>query len=225
MAITDDAIDAIKQMIVDGTLRPGDRLPREADLAERLGLSRSSLREAVRALSAMNVLTVRQGDGTYVTGLEPDLLLESMAFLVDLHRDTSVVHLLQIRRLLEPAAAAIAATAMSEEEVARLQSLLDSLPEQPDLDQLVEADVAFHGAIAASTGNPILCSLLDTISTRSQRARHWRGLTEAGAIGRTVTEHRRILAAIAARDADAARAWATVHIEGVESWVRASMGE
>ncbi|MDP9209413.1 MAG: GntR family transcriptional regulator, partial [Actinomycetota bacterium] len=70
MAVTDEAIGKIKDMIVSGELGPGDRLPREADLAERLGLSRSSLREAVRALSLIRVLDVRQGDGTYVTSLE-----------------------------------------------------------------------------------------------------------------------------------------------------------
>jgi DNA-binding FadR family transcriptional regulator len=76
---TDDAIASIKQMIVTGELRPGDRLPREPDLAERLNLSRNSLREAVRALSLIRVLDVRQGDGTYVTDLDPTTLLETFA--------------------------------------------------------------------------------------------------------------------------------------------------
>ena len=69
MALTDEAIDKIKGMITSGELGPGDRLPKEADLAERLGLSRNSLREAVKALSMIRVLDVRQGDGTYVTSL------------------------------------------------------------------------------------------------------------------------------------------------------------
>src|ERR1700720_197279 len=76
VAVTDEAIEKIKSMIVSGTLRAGDRLPREADLAADLGLSRSSLREAVKALSLMNILDVRRGDGTYVTSLQPPLLLE-----------------------------------------------------------------------------------------------------------------------------------------------------
>src|SRR5262245_33032024 len=87
MRVTDQAIESIKQMIVSGELGPGDRLPREAELAERLGLSRNSLREAVTALSLVRVLEVRQGDGTYVTSLDPELLLETMAFVVDLHSD------------------------------------------------------------------------------------------------------------------------------------------
>src|SRR5690606_9727829 len=116
MALTDLAIAKIKQMIVDGELQPGDRLPREADLARRLGLSRSSLREAVRALSLLRVLDVRQGDGTYVTSLEPGLLLETMAFVIDLQRDDSVLHLFEVRRLLEPAATAMAAQRMAEDQ-------------------------------------------------------------------------------------------------------------
>jgi GntR family transcriptional repressor for pyruvate dehydrogenase complex len=69
LAVTDEAIEKIKAMITSGALRAGDRLPREADLAADLGLSRSSLREAVRALSLVNILDVRRGDGTYVTSL------------------------------------------------------------------------------------------------------------------------------------------------------------
>src|SRR5919201_3828423 len=104
MALTDEAIERIKEMIVSGDLRPGDRLPNEADLAGRLGLSRNSLREAVRALSLMRVLDVRQGDGTYVTSLEPQLLLQALSFAVDLSTDEAAAQLLDIRLILEPAA-------------------------------------------------------------------------------------------------------------------------
>src|SRR3954447_7524676 len=108
MALTDEAILRIKEMIVGGQLRPGDKLPREADLAETLGLSRNSLREAVRALALINVLDVRQGDGTYVTSLEPRLLLDTMSFVLDLHRDDTVIQFFEVRRILEPAATALA---------------------------------------------------------------------------------------------------------------------
>jgi DNA-binding FadR family transcriptional regulator len=88
VAVTDEAIEKIKALIVSGTLRAGDRLPKEADLAAGLGLSRNSLREAVKALSLVNILDVRRGDGTYVTSLEPTLLLEALSFIVDFHRDS-----------------------------------------------------------------------------------------------------------------------------------------
>ncbi|HET8599933.1 MAG TPA: GntR family transcriptional regulator, partial [Segeticoccus sp.] len=136
MAVTDEAITKLKQMIMEGELRPGARLPREPDLARRLGLSRNSLREAVKALSLIHVLDVRQGDGTYVTSLEPSLLLDAMAFVVDFHQDDTVLHFLEVRRILEPAATAMAATAMPEDEIAALQDLLDKVENDPSVDDL-----------------------------------------------------------------------------------------
>ena len=109
MALTDEAIEKIREMIVSGQLQPGQRLPREADLAVRLGLSRSSLREAVRALSLVRILDVRRGDGTYVSSLAADSLLDALTFIIEFHRDASVLELLEVRRILEPAATARAA--------------------------------------------------------------------------------------------------------------------
>src|SRR3954469_7417730 len=124
MALTDEAILRIKEMILGGQLKPGDRVPREADLPETLGLSRNSLREAVRALALINILDVRQGDGTYVTSLDPNLLLDALTFVVDFHRDDSVLDFLRVRRILEPAAAAMAAQRVTTDEVAAMQAVL-----------------------------------------------------------------------------------------------------
>jgi DNA-binding FadR family transcriptional regulator len=220
MAVTDEAIEKIKAMIVSGELRPGDRLPREPDLAERLGLSRSSLREAVRALSLVHILDVRQGNGTYVTSLEPGLLMEALGFIVDYHRDDNVLFFLEVRRILEPAATAMAATSMPDEDVGRLGRLLDRLGEKPSVADLVANDLEFHQRIAGGTGNPVLSSLVESLSGPTQRARLWRGLTQEGAVERTLREHRAIWSAIAARQPDVARAWATVHVAGVEQWLR-----
>jgi DNA-binding FadR family transcriptional regulator len=125
MAVTDEAIEKIKGMIVSGALRPGDRLPKESELASELGLSRNSLREAVRALSLIRILDVRQGDGTYVTSLDPQLLLEAMSFVVDFHRDDTVLEFLAVRRILEPAATAMAASRISEQQLDALSAQLD----------------------------------------------------------------------------------------------------
>src|SRR5215210_7893479 len=111
-------------MIISGELRPGDRLPKEADLARRLGLSRNSLREAVRALTLVRILDVRQGDGTYVSSLESDVLLEAVSFVIDVHEDRSVLHLLEARRVLEAATAALAAQHITDAELAELERLL-----------------------------------------------------------------------------------------------------
>jgi DNA-binding FadR family transcriptional regulator len=219
VAVTDEAIEKIKAMITTGALRAGDRLPREADLAAQLGLSRSSLREAVRALALVNILDVRRGDGTYVTSLDPHLLLEALSFIVDFHRDDTVLEFLHVRRILEPAATAMAAERITEEQGGELRVLLDSLGPDPDADDLVANDLEFHRRIAAYSGNTVLCSLLDTLSGPTTRARVWRGLTQAGTKERTLAEHRAILEALVSHEPEVARSWATVHIAGVEQWL------
>jgi GntR family transcriptional repressor for pyruvate dehydrogenase complex len=223
--VTDDAIEKIKAMIVSGELGPGDRLPREADLAERLGLSRSSLREAVKALSLIRVLDVRQGDGTYVTSLEADLLLDAMTFVVDFHRDDTVLHFFEVRRILEPAATAMAAIAMPDDQIRGLRQVLAELDPDPDVETLVANDLEFHRRVAVGSGNPVLCSLIEGLSGPTTRARVWRGLTQEGAVARTVEQHIAICDAIASRQPDVARSWATVHVAGVEQWLRSALLE
>jgi GntR family transcriptional regulator, transcriptional repressor for pyruvate dehydrogenase complex len=223
VALTDEAIEKIKAMIVSGTLRAGDRLPKEADLAADLGLSRSSLREAVKALSLVNILDVRQGDGTYVTSLEPAVLLEALSFIVDFHRDSTVLEFLQVRRILEPAATAMAAERITAAECAELRSLLDRLGPDPGTEELVTNDLEFHRRIAARAGNSVLLSLLDTLSGPTTRARIWRGLTQQGALQRTIAEHHAILDALESHDPDVARSWSTVHIAAVEQWLASAL--
>src|SRR5690348_10606118 len=136
MPVTDVAIEKIKEMIISGALSPGTRLPKECELAQQLGLSRSSLREAVKALCLIRVLDVRQGDGTYVTSLEPRLLLDAMTFVVDIHRDDSVLDFLAVRRILEPAATALAAHTMTEAGIAELRCLLDKVTNAPTVEDM-----------------------------------------------------------------------------------------
>ncbi|GLI01563.1 FadR family transcriptional regulator [Micromonospora sp. CPCC 205371] len=223
MAVTDEAIEKIKGMIVAGDLRPGDRLPREADLAERLGLSRNSLREAVKALSLIRVLDVRQGDGTYVTSLAPGLLLDALSFVVDFHRDDTVLEFFEVRRILEPAASALAARRMTDADIASLRAIHAALGDAPTIDELVANDLEFHRRIAAGAGNGVLCSLIDSLSGPTTRARIWRGLTQEGAVDKTREQHGAIIEAIAAREPELARSWATVHVAGVEDWLRRAL--
>jgi DNA-binding FadR family transcriptional regulator len=223
MAVTDEAIEKIKGMIVSGEMRPGDRLPREADLAERLGLSRNSLREAVKALSLIRVLDVRQGDGTYVTSLAPGLLLDALSFVVDFHRDDTVLEFFEVRRILEPSATALAAQRMTDAEVDGLRTVLAELGEDPTIDALVANDLEFHRRIAAGSGNNVLCSLIDSLSGPTTRARIWRGLTQEGAAARTREQHQAIVDAISSRQPDLARSWASIHVAGVEEWLRRAL--
>lgn len=223
MPITDEAIEKIKGMIVSGELRPGDRLPKEADLAAQLGLSRNSLREAVRALSLVRILDVRQGDGTYVTSLEPKALLDGLSFIVDLHHDATVLEFFEVRRILEPAATALAAQKISLETVDSLRDHLTRVTGESSVEDLVENDLEFHRRIAEAAGNSVLYSLVETLCGPTIRARVWRGLTQEGALRRTLDEHHAILDALATRQADVARALATVHIAGVEHWLRKAL--
>ncbi|WP_203137052.1 FadR/GntR family transcriptional regulator [Microbacterium sp. JZ31] len=220
MAVTDQAIAGIKQMIVSGELGPGDRLPPEKELSERLGLSRSSLREAVKALEVIRVLDVRRGDGTYVTSLEPRLLLEALSFVVDLHQDDSILEIFAVRRMLEPAATALAARTASDADIDEIAALIAELGDAPDIEALVAHDIAFHNRIAAATGNAYLASLLESLSGRTVRARVWRGITEGGSVSRTIGEHLGIVEALRRRDAELAEALMVAHVAGIEEWLR-----
>src|SRR5690349_4846112 len=162
MAVTDDAIAKIKAMIVSGELAPGDRLPPEKELSERLGLSRSSMREAVKALEVIRVLDVRRGDGTYVTSLEPHLLLEAISFVVDMHDDDSMLEIFAVRRMLESQATGLAATLGSEEAIAALAAEVSSVAAAAStVEEIVEHDIRFHREIAAMSGNAYLASLIE----------------------------------------------------------------
>jgi GntR family transcriptional regulator, transcriptional repressor for pyruvate dehydrogenase complex len=217
---TDDAIERIQELIVSGEWGPGRRVPPEAELAAQLGLSRSSLREAVRALAMMRVLEVRQGDGTYVSSLEAEQLLESTRFATHLARDHTVVELFEVRRLLEPAAAALAAVRMDDGARQTLKQHLDRMVAAQAVEELVEADAAFHALIAKAAGNSVLRSLLDSLSSRTMRARLWRGRADQQALDASRAEHRRIYEAVLARDPELARTMAATHVATGEHWLR-----
>jgi GntR family transcriptional regulator, transcriptional repressor for pyruvate dehydrogenase complex len=223
-SVTDEAIGKIRELIVSGEWGPGDRLPREAELAAQLGLSRNSLREAVRALSVMRVLDVRQGDGTYITSLEPALLLESTTFAADLLQGRQVLELFEVRRLLEPGAAALAAGRIDEAGIADLRREFERMVAADGVEELVEADVAFHAVIARAAGNDVLVSLLASLASRTMRARLWRGRSDAKTLDETRQEHRWLLEAIVSRDAELARSAAAMHVASAELWLRDHSG-
>jgi GntR family transcriptional repressor for pyruvate dehydrogenase complex len=223
MALTGDAIGKIKDMLMRGELKPGDRLPPEKELSERLGLSRSSLRESVKALELIRVLDVRRGDGTYVTSLDAKLLNEAVAFVADLHQDRSVLEIFEVRRILEPATAALAAGKITAEEITELRSAMDGINESTDVEELVAHDLEFHGIISRAAGNAYLGSLLEALSSSTVRARIWRGLTQEKAVSHTLSEHAAIADALERRDVELVRALATVHISGVENWLRQAL--
>ena len=225
MAVTDEAITKIKEMLISGQLRAGDRLPPENELSDQLGLSRSSLREAVKALELIRVLDVRRGDGTYVTSLEPGLLTETMGFMVEIHQESSAPELMEVRRILEPGAAAHAAARINARDLAALRACMDSIPAQATAAQLAAHDFAFHSHIARASGNPYLAGMLDSLTGSALRLRTWQRIVEAGAVSAILSEHSAILEALTLGDADLARSLMTVHVASAERWLRRPLAQ
>ncbi len=219
MARSDDVVDGIKQMILDGALGAGDRLPAEKELAASLGVSRGSLREGVRALATLGILDSRHGDGTYVTNLDPATLLAPMLFVADLPDESGAAH--AVRRLIETEAAGLAALHIGDDDLACARAALDetarALTADPvDPERLAAADLAFHSTIARASGNAVLTALVAGLAGRSTQLRLWRELSRDGAADRTFVEHEEILAALAARDPDRARLRMGMHLLRLE---------
>jgi GntR family transcriptional regulator, transcriptional repressor for pyruvate dehydrogenase complex len=224
MSVTSEAIEKVKEMILSGELQPGAKLPRENELAERLGVSRSSLREAVRALAALNVIETRQGDGTYVTSLTPEVLLEVIGFGIDLVTDPSVLEVFEVRRFLETAATAAAASRISDDELTSLRECMDRMARAESVEELVRIDEEFHHIVAGATNNTVLVALMDNLSSRTLRARLWRGVMQRGVVERTKEWHRAILEGLEARDPQLATAADLMHLAEGESWLRRALG-
>jgi GntR family transcriptional regulator, transcriptional repressor for pyruvate dehydrogenase complex len=226
MALTDEAIAKIRALIQSGELSPGSRLPPEQQLASQLGLSRSSMREAVKALVLARVLDVRRGDGTYVTSLAPQLLLQGLGFAVDLLQDDTLMEVIEVRRMLEPMATALAAARMTEAHLTEVERHLDAMRDAgTDIERLVHEDISFHRAVIAATGNATLSSVLEGLSSRTLRARVWRGMVESNASASTLSEHEAIFRALQTGDAPLAQAAALLHVTTSESWLRTALGE
>ncbi|MFV2065318.1 MAG: FadR/GntR family transcriptional regulator [Chloroflexota bacterium] len=218
--LTEAAIQQMSEMIRSGTLLPGSKLPPEADLAEQLGTSRNTVREAVRALVTARVLDVRRGDGTYVTSLRPELLLEGIAFAADMMQPDSSIELVEVRRILEPAATRLAARQIDAVALASLGQVLEQMRAADGPEELVRFDTEFHNLVASASGNATLASMLAGVSGRTVRARVWRSIVEDAVIVNTIAQHEDIYRALVAHDAALAEAASLIHVATTESWVR-----
>jgi GntR family transcriptional repressor for pyruvate dehydrogenase complex len=222
---TDVVLRNIKRMITSGQLGPGSRLPIEKDLAVEFGVSRGSLREGVRALCIMGVLETRQGDGTYVTSLDSDLLLAPMSFMVDLQAPGEQHHLHAVRRVLESEAASQAALHMSAEDLEEAARILDRV--EPlvlaegtiNHEAVMDADIAFHRIVAHAADNSALAALIDALASRTVRARMWLAMQREAQVTTAYREHVAILRALQARDPDRARLMMSVHLLAIEDSV------
>jgi GntR family transcriptional repressor for pyruvate dehydrogenase complex len=219
MAVTDDAVSRIRELIISGELQPGDQLPQETLLADELGISRNSMREAVRVLEQMRVLTVRHGSGTYVSSLEPSVLLDGISFAVEMMRDHTLLEVLEVRQLLEPAATRLAVQRMTPAKLEIIRQAFEMHSEQKTIEDLVRCDLEFHSAIIRSTDNETLFSILDGLSSKTVRMRIWGGIVSDNAVDLTIDHHKLILKAIEAGDAHLAEAMALVHVTHARGWL------
>jgi GntR family transcriptional repressor for pyruvate dehydrogenase complex len=163
---------------------------------------------------------VRRGDGTFVTSLRPELLLEGIGAAAELMAEDFSLELVQVRRILEPAATALAAMRIDEGTLAKLETLLDRMRSAESDDVLVEIDSEFHAVVAAASENATLASMLAGVSVRTTRLRIWRGIVEGDAKAQTIAQHAEILRALREGDPVLGEAAALVHVATTEASLR-----
>jgi len=210
--------EQIRRLISSGQLKPGDLLPPERELAVKLGVGRSSIRDAVRTLEVMGILEPRQGHGTVVRDLSTDALVVPLASILTRKREM-VSELLEVRRMLEPALAARAARNASAEEIAEMGRILERHEAKLRRgEQAVDEDGEFHYALALAARNSVVLRVLDVLMDLLRESRS-RSLQVKGRPRRSFEGHRRILAAIQKRDAKAAEAAVRKHLGEIEEIV------
>ncbi|WP_320669468.1 FadR/GntR family transcriptional regulator [Patulibacter defluvii] len=208
--------------LLSGEVSPGSKIPPERQLAEALGVGRSQVREAIKSLSLLGLLDVRQGDGTYLSQSGSDLLPQVIEWGLLLGQ-RRIFDLVEARAEIEVLVAGLAAERATEETTARLRKALDALRQAgDDVDRYVEADVALHLEIAAATENETFISLVTSLrSLLGVWAK--RVLEHAGETASSFDMHEPIVDAIAGADPDAARAAMRAHMERADRRLRAAL--
>jgi GntR family transcriptional regulator, transcriptional repressor for pyruvate dehydrogenase complex len=203
-------------LIAERQLCPGDKLPPERDLAAAMHVSRASLREALRALAMLNIVEIRQGSGTYVTSLKPELLVEQLDFVFALD-DSTFAELLEARQLLEPGIAALAACRATGAELTQLTACVEQATASvDDPAAFLSADVRLHDIITAAAHNHIIARFMASL-TRLGMASRSRTVALPGLRSRSLEHHRAIVAALVRRDPEAASTIMRHHIEYIHT--------
>jgi GntR family transcriptional regulator, transcriptional repressor for pyruvate dehydrogenase complex len=197
--------------LLSGVLMPGDRLPSERELSRTFGVGRSAVRDALKPLSLLGIIDVRQGDGTYLRATESELLPKAVEWGL-LLGEQSAVDLVEARRHIEVALATLAAQRRSEEDLSELRRLLREMQDAGSDDEFIEADIAFHLRLAEAAGNSVLSGILTNIRSLIQV---WitRVTRAADSIVPSYQEHVPIMAAVEARDPAAAAAAMGAHLD------------
>ena len=205
-------VQQIEESIVKGDLKPGDQLPAERDLAQRFGVSRTAVREAVKALREKGLVEAYSGRGTFITDGTTQAVRQSLDLMVKIGQPEGSTHLAEVRAILEPEIAALAAVRIQEPELSTMREAVATMDRAgKDPETYIEADLDFHLALAEGAANPLILSLLDSIVAllREQRLRIFRvpGGPERGQI-----HHKRILDAVERRDSEKAREAMRAHL-------------
>ncbi|MGC1965056.1 MAG: FadR/GntR family transcriptional regulator [Candidatus Acidiferrales bacterium] len=217
-------VQQIEDSILNGTLKSGDQLPSERELALKFGVSRTAVREAVKALHEKGLVEAYSGRGTFITNGTSEAVRQSINLMLRIDQTDGSENLAEVRQILEPEIAAIAATRIQAQQIALMReafSVMNNALKDPDA--YIEADLDFHLALAEAAANPLILALLDSIVglLREQRIKIF---FEEGGPERGQYHHARILAAIEKRDAEASRAAMRDHLQQVREDSRAHRG-
>lgn len=208
-------VEQVEESILKGRLKPGERLPAERDLAQDFGVSRTAVREAIKTLREKGLVEAYSGRGTFVTSGTSQAFRQSLDLMIRINPQEGLLHLAELRQMLEPEIAARAATRIDEQLLATMQEAVDQMDSYvQDPEGYVEADLDFHLAMAEAVGNPLILSLLDSIVglLRAQRTRIFK---VEGGPERGQFHHKKILAAIEQHDAESAREAMRAHLKQV----------
>lgn len=214
--LPEEIANRLLTLIQDRELRPGDKLPPERELAAMMGVSRQVLREALRALGIMRVVDIRQGDGTYITSLEPKQLISHLDFVLG-NDDVTLRKLFEARRVVEVGNVRFAAERITDASIARLGDLLGSLEAAvEDPDGFSEADIAFHDTVCDAADNFLLSQFMTIVDTLGKVSRQRTGRGRA-VRETTLADHRAIFTALREHDPDAAERTMRAHLDHIEA--------
>lgn len=217
---TEIILEQIKALIVKGELSPGDRLLTENELSERFQVSRTSVREALAALSLTGILEIRQGGGIFVKANPSNAIIEPLSFILLLEKN-KLQNILEVRKALEVEAAGLAAMRRKEEDLDVLKKLIEQMEEDlPDAKNSEALDLKFHLTLAKASENPLLDRMMNTVQeimgqTLQVTRALWITATE-GTSSRLLEEHRNIYEMIRDQNADMARRLTYEHLRKVE---------
>jgi GntR family transcriptional repressor for pyruvate dehydrogenase complex len=208
-------IQQIEESILKGALKPGDQLPAERELAHQFGVSRTAVREAVKALREKGLVEAHPGRGTFITNGTSHSIRQTLDWMLRAGQPGGTAHLAEVREILEPEIAALAASRANQETLASMREAVTVMDDaKRDPDAFIEADLDFHLALAEAAANPLILSLIDSIVAvlREQRMRIFK---VEGGPERGQYHHKRILEAIEHRDSQGAREAMRAHLRQV----------